>query len=80
MASPRRRPLPPRAFLPALALAATAGDGPVFLDTPEVNRKAVLLAEELGLTPQFETARMYLGPAPAIDTARLYGVTTFELG
>ena len=64
----------------ALALAATAGDGPVFLDTPEVNREAVLLAEELGLTPQFETARMYFGPAPAIDTARLYGVTTFELG
>ncbi|GAA4258662.1 GNAT family N-acetyltransferase [Azospirillum formosense] len=64
----------------ALALAATAGDGPIFLDVPEVNRDAVLLAEELGLTPQFETARMHLGPAPAIDTARLFGVTTFELG
>ncbi|TWA70845.1 acetyltransferase (GNAT) family protein [Azospirillum baldaniorum] len=64
----------------ALALAATAGDGPIFLDAPEVNRDAVLLAEELGLSPQFETARMYLGPAPAIDTARLFGVTTFELG
>ncbi|MGY0788151.1 GNAT family N-acetyltransferase [Azospirillum argentinense] len=64
----------------ALALAATAGDGPIFLDVPEVNRDAVLLAEELGLTPQFETARMYLGAAPTIDTARLFGVTTFELG
>jgi hypothetical protein len=29
---------------------------------------------------QFETARMYTAKAPAIDLARLYGVTTFELG
>jgi len=28
----------------------------------------------------FETARMYTGPAPAIDLARIYGITTFELG
>lgn len=64
----------------ALALAATAGDGPVFLDVPEVNPSAVLLAEELGLSPQFETARMYLGPPPVIDIGRLFGVTSFELG
>jgi len=63
-----------------LALAKAAGDGPVILDVPEVNGEAVLLAGELGLSPQFETARMYLGPSPRIDTARLFGVTTFELG
>ncbi|WP_425429146.1 GNAT family N-acetyltransferase [Azospirillum thermophilum] len=63
-----------------LALAEQAGEGPVYLDVPEVNAPAVRLAEELGLTPQFETARMYLGPAPAVDTSRLFGVTTFELG
>jgi hypothetical protein len=28
----------------------------------------------------FETARMYTGPAPDVDLAGIYGVTTFELG
>jgi len=32
------------------------------------------------LKPVFETARMYTGPDPAIDLAKLFGVTTFELG
>lgn len=63
-----------------LALAARTGGQPVSIDIPEVNAEAVALAEEFGLTPQFETARMYLGTAPAIDTARLFGVTTLELG
>jgi GNAT superfamily N-acetyltransferase len=52
----------------------------VFLDTPEPNADAVALATSLGLVPVFETARMYTGPAPAIDIARTFGVTTFELG
>lgn len=56
------------------------GAGPVVLDTPEVNPAAVALAERHGLTPVFETARMYAGPAPAIDTSRVFGVTSFELG
>ncbi|WP_244433655.1 GNAT family N-acetyltransferase [Azospirillum sp. B506] len=63
-----------------LALARAAGAGPVFLDVPEPNAAGVRLAEELGLTPQFETARMYLGPAPATDLGRLFGGTSFELG
>lgn len=69
-----------------LALSAAAeqgsgqGAGPIFLDVPETNAPAVRMAEAFGLTPRFETARMYLGPAPAIDGARLFGVTTFELG
>ena len=56
------------------------GGEPVFLDVPEPNTEAVALAERRGLAPAFETARMYTGPAPAIDLPRLYGVTTFELG
>jgi hypothetical protein len=28
----------------------------------------------------FETARMYRGPAPEIDTAKVFGITSFELG
>lgn len=54
--------------------------GPVFLDVPEVNPPAGALAQSFGWTAQFETARMYAGPAPAVDLARLYGVATFELG
>ena len=53
---------------------------PVFLDVPEPNAEAVALAEGRDLAPAFETARMYTGPAPAIDLDQLYGVTTFELG
>ncbi len=34
----------------------------------------------LGLSPVFETARMYTGPAPAIALDRIFGVTSFELG
>ena len=63
-----------------LALAAAARGEPVFLDVPEPNRDAVALAREAGLTQHFETARMYAGPAPALDARRLYGITTFELG
>jgi hypothetical protein len=38
------------------------------------------MAEELGLTVRFETARMYKGPAPAEPLSGTYGITTFELG
>lgn len=63
-----------------LALGQAAGGGPLVLDAPETSGAAVRLAEELGLVPQFETARMYLGPAPSVDTARLFGISSFELG
>lgn len=63
-----------------LGLGARLPGGPIFLDVPEVNRAAVHLAEHYSLAPVFETARMYTGPAPAIDLARIYGITTFELG
>ena len=62
-----------------LALAAT-GDGPIAIDVPEPNRAAVRLIEGLGLTPSFETARMYRGAPPIEPVERIFGVTTFELG
>lgn len=62
------------------ALVAAAGSGPILIDVPEVNARAVALAKRHGLTPAFETARMYRGPAPAVDMAGTFGVTTFELG
>jgi hypothetical protein len=62
------------------ALLATAGGGEVLLDAPSVNREAVALAQDLGLVPVFETARMYTGAIPSLQLGRIFGVTTFELG
>jgi hypothetical protein len=61
-------------------LVSDADDEAMFLDVPEPNAEAVKLAERHGMSPSFETARMYTGPAWPIPMARLYGVTTFELG
>lgn len=62
------------------ALLARAGGGEIFLDVPAINRDAVALAEDLGLAPVFETARMYTGTIPPLRLERVFGVTTFELG
>ena len=43
------------------ALLAGAGSGEIFLDVPGINHDAVALAQDLGLAPVFETARMYTG-------------------
>jgi predicted N-acetyltransferase YhbS len=62
-----------------LCASVPAGDQ-VFLDVPQPNAAALALAAAHGLTKVFETARMYLGPAPALPLDRIFGVTTFELG
>jgi ribosomal protein S18 acetylase RimI-like enzyme len=63
------------------ALVATVPSGdPVYLDVPLPNTDAQALARARGLAAVFETARMYAGPAPTIELARVYGVTSFELG
>jgi hypothetical protein len=62
------------------ALLAATGGGEVFLDVPGVNADAVATARELGLAPVFETARMYTGAIPPLRLARVFGITTFELG
>jgi hypothetical protein len=61
-------------------LAAGAKDAEVFLDCPEPNQAAIDLATRYGLTPVFETARMYRGRAPDLPLSQIYGITTFELG
>ena len=53
---------------------------PIVIDVPETNSAATKLVESLSLTPAFETARMYTATVPAMDSAKLFGVTTFELG
>jgi GNAT superfamily N-acetyltransferase len=62
------------------ALAGAAGGAEVFLDVPEHNTAALALAEERKLTPSFETVRMYTGPVPPSRSARVFGVTSLELG
>jgi hypothetical protein len=62
------------------ALLAEAPPGPVFLDVPEPNAAANTLAREAGMSPAFETARMYAGTAPDLPLAQIYGITSFELG
>ena len=61
-------------------LSAAVGDAPFFLDIPEPNRAAARLVQRFGMTPVFETARMYTGDPPAEPIKRIFGVTTFELG
>jgi ribosomal protein S18 acetylase RimI-like enzyme len=62
------------------ALVARCPGETVALDVSELNTAAVALAERHRLTSVFETARMYTKRAPDIPLARLYGVTSFELG
>jgi GNAT superfamily N-acetyltransferase len=62
------------------ALLTSVGGGEIFLDVPSINHDAVALAEDSGLAPVFETARMYTGRIPALRLERIFGVTSFELG
>jgi hypothetical protein len=62
------------------AAVSQALNGPVAIDAPEPNRAAGELARRYGLTPVFETARMYRGPPPDLPLDLIYGVTTLELG
>lgn len=61
-------------------LIAEAGAETIFIDVPEPNVAARDLAQRLGLTPAFETARMYAGAAPSLPLDKIYGITTLELG
>jgi hypothetical protein len=67
------------ALFHALAMRVPAGSR-IALDVPEPNAAGIALAERHGLSLVFETARMYAGPAPKLPLAKLFGVTTFELG
>jgi hypothetical protein len=51
-----------------------------YLDVPEVNAEAMVIAQKYEMTSMFETARMYCPIIPQLPTERIFGVTTFELG
>lgn len=61
-------------------LATAVDSGPIYLDVPLVNDAAVALAKRHAMTGGFETVRMYLGPEPVLPLARIFGVTSLELG
>ncbi|MFE9631149.1 GNAT family N-acetyltransferase [Streptomyces sp. NPDC006463] len=61
-------------------LAEHAPGGLVSVDVPDANPHGIALFEGLGMVPTFETARMYTGPAPEVELAGIYGVTSLELG
>lgn len=63
-----------------LAVAGGTPEGGISVDIPGSNTAGVALAEEFGLTPSFETARMYTGPVRPFARERVYGITTLELG
>ncbi len=52
----------------------------IMLDVPEPNQAGKELAESLGLTAVFETARMFKGGMPDYSLDELFGVASFELG
>lgn len=52
----------------------------IFLDVPEPNQAAIKLAQKFGMTPVFETARMYTKSTPNLPLDKIFGITTFELG
>ena len=62
------------------SLARERAAASVAVDVPGVNEAAFAWAEAAGWTPSFETARMYTGRAPDIDTSGLFGITSLELG
>jgi hypothetical protein len=63
------------------ALTAEAG-GSFCLDAPEAaeNPAAAELVRRAGLTEVFRTARMYTRGRPSVETARVFAITTLELG
>ncbi len=72
-------PLIADAILSGLLQHVPAGE-PFYLDVMTTQSAAVELATRRGMQVVFETARMYLGAAPAISPDRTYGITSFELG
>ncbi len=52
----------------------------VFLDIPVTNQAAVRLTKKYDTAFVFECARMYYGTPPVVESEKIFGITTFELG
>lgn len=63
-----------------IALCACSNGGTVSIDVPEPAAGFSAYLDDLAFEKGFDTTRMYRGPAPDIRLARVFGVTTLELG
>lgn len=63
-----------------LCALADACGGAIHIDVPMKQPSFARRIEAAGLAPGFRTARMYRGPAPRLDSRRVFGITTLELG
>ncbi len=62
------------------ACAEVADGAEIHLDVPFYQQGFIRHLQALGFVQGFETARMYVGPAPAIEQQGVFAVTTLELG
>ena len=62
------------------ALAARVPGEAIFLDVPQPNGEALALVGRHAMRPSFETARMFTRGDPGVPLARVFGITSFELG
>jgi GNAT superfamily N-acetyltransferase len=62
------------------ALKASVPGETVYLDVPELNKKAMEIAEKYRMTIMFKTIRMYSLEKPDIKLDGIYGITSLELG
>ncbi|MFA6153101.1 GNAT family N-acetyltransferase [Mesorhizobium sp.] len=54
--------------------------GSIYIDVPEAQVGLASDLVERGISPGFETSRMYYGPLPTIAVERVFAVGTLELG
>jgi Acetyltransferase (GNAT) domain len=62
------------------ALAGRCEAGELHVDVPETNGRFSGFLAKAGMSPSFETARMYKGQPPRIVPSGVFGITTLELG
>lgn len=62
------------------SLCSKVTEGPVYLDVPEPNENAMLIAKQYKMSSKFEVIRMYRNGTPQLDLQGIYGISTFELG
>lgn len=62
------------------SLTASVPGEKFYLDVIEPNKAAGELVKQYDLNEVFVTVRMYTGEEPAMDTDKIFGVTSFELG
>jgi GNAT superfamily N-acetyltransferase len=63
-----------------LALSFYARGETIYLDVPNINRKAIQLAENYQTNPMFECVRMYKLDEPTLNWDHIFAVTSLEIG